>query len=405
MGSTIISLRTRPEQLASKLEEIDNRMEFYNAVVKVIEAADQVNERAHKKFVIPVANKVWQSFLDVDFLDQYSDFFNQGTTWDVAKPLIERLIGKVDPASKKRALRKKLSGMTRQSERKEPFWQFLSRLQSVASQVWTDTTARAEAVEQVWLDSLRPMDKAHLAHMVQPTNTDTMAILEAQAAYLDRGKMYKRTSDTRAVAHLEQASSSSNPMGYQRRSYDRDEPPSPQKPKSDQSTEIASLIGVVDKLVLAQSDFQEEFRKQRLEDRGRMDMLEAQLNSISSGGLHHAHSPSYASAAGVNQLEGWQQSMIHKQDQMDRQIRALQSNKARSEPKQPQAQQTAPRPKTQSQKGKSRKYDPCFTCGLNGHKKAECKGTQLFCNYCGKQGHIQSSRQYHPEINKYIGLN
>ena len=120
-------------------------------------------------------------------------------TWADAKPLIERIIGKPDQAAKKRSLKRKLSHMSRHVALKEPFWQFLSRLTKVASQIWTSSDAVAEAVEQIWLDNLRPMDQAHLVHMGEPSDNTLMTLLEAQADYLDRGKMYKR--DTKSIAH------------------------------------------------------------------------------------------------------------------------------------------------------------------------------------------------------------
>ena len=41
-------------------------------------------------------------------------------------------------------------------------------------------------------------------------------------------------------------------------------------------------------------------------------------------------------------------------------------------------------------KGKSRASETCMCCGMEGHKKADCKFKNAACSNCGKIGHLRA---------------
>ena len=401
--SDLITLETSPDQLTDKLTQIEQRLEYFDAMVESLKTTDAANKAKHMKYVTPIRIKVWQSCIDLKFSDRYLGLVGGVVEWEACKANMTRIIGKVDEGAKKRKARKKLGSMTRRVEANEPFWQFLARVTQVAKSVWTDADALADAIESVWLDNLRPIDRSFLVHMPTTSGQSVTERLNAEAEYLDRGKMYKRGSDPKSISQIEMNSSSSSYAGavaYKRRSYDRDPSPPPtpkptQSAKPAEPNQLASLMTAVEALVQSQTAFQEESRKHRLEDRNRLEVIEARLNSLSQPSIPNAWTQHQVSNGQGGQLQ-----------ELARRISAIESSRApsstgtdRSGSKGKSEGQT----KSKGAQSGRRKYDPCFKCGLNGHTVDKCRGTELSCNYCGKVGHIQSSRQYHPEINKYIG--
>ena len=256
------------------------------------------------------------------------------------------------------------------------------------------------------MDNLRPMDRQFLVHMPpSEPNKKVLDRLTAEADYLDRGKMYRRAADSRSVSNIEISSSDSSYAGaltYKRRSYDRDPPSTPPKPasvaKPAASSELSQLMVAMQAMVESQTKFQEESRQNRLEDRNRLDVIESRLNSLSqppTSGVWSQQLPPVGHG-GYDELSR-RISAIEKGPPADRASSSTGTSKKGNKGK--------ASGQTESKEGKPRrkKYDPCFRCGLNGHSADKCQGTTLSCNYCGQVGHIQSSRHFHPEINKYIG--
>ena len=405
--SDLITLETTPDQLTDKLDQVEQRLEYFDAMVESLKTTDAQNVAKHMKYVTPIRIKVWQSCIDLKFSDRYLGLVGGVVEWEACKANMTRIIGKVDEGAKKRKARKKLGSMTRRVEANEPFWQFLARVTQVAKTVWTDKDALADAIESVWLDNLRPIDRSFLVHLPTVSGQTVTERLNAEAEYLDRGRMYKRGSDPKSIAQIEMNSSSSSYAGavaYKRRSYDRDPSPPTTPPKPTQSAkpakpnELASLMTAVEALVQSQTAFQEESRKNRLEDRNRLDVIEARLNSLGQNSIPNVWSQHQMSHGQGGQLQ-----------ELSRRISAIESS-SRAPSSSSGADRGGNSGKTSgqtqakgAQTGRRRKYDPCFKCGLNGHSADRCKGTELTCNFCGKKGHIQSSRQFHPEINKFIG--
>lgn len=402
--SDIISLKTLSDQLDEKIEQVEQRLEYFDAMVESLKTTDAANVGKHMKYVTPIRIKIWQSCICPIFSDRYLGLVGGVVDWEAAKNNITRIIGKVDEGSRKRKARKKLGEMSRRVEANEPFWQFLARITQVAKTVWLDEGSLADAVESVWVDNLRPIDRQFLVHMPVNGNKKVLDRLSAEADYLDRGRMYKRSSDTRSVSQIEIGSSESSYAGaltYKRRSYDRDPPtapPTPSKPasvaKPAVSSELSSLMVAMEAMCKSQTEFQEESRKNRLEDRSRLDMIEARLNSLSQPSISGAWNQQRDTHGPGRQIQ-----------ELSRRISAIEAPRTPSSSgdsgKVNKGKFSGPTGSKAAQP-KRRKYDPCFTCGINGHSADNCQGTQLTCNYCGKVGHIQSSRQYHPEINKYI---
>ena len=402
--SDVITLKTLPEDLDEKLTQIQQRLEYFDAMVVSLETTDAANKVEHKKYVTTVRVKIWQSCICPEFSDRYLGLVGGIIDWEACKANIIRIIGKVDEGARKRKARKKLGTMTRRVEANEPFWQFLARITQVAKTVWTDETSLADAIENVWVDNLRPMDRQFLVHRPPVTNEKVLDRLTAEADYLDRGKMYKRSSDSRSVSQIEVGSSDSSYAGaltYKRRSYDRDPPmpATPPKPapvaKPAASSELSSLMVAMEAMVKSQTEFQEESRRNRLEDRQRLDVIESRLNSLSQPSISGVWSQQRAPVGQSVQFE-----------ELSRRISAIEKSGAPSSAgtsKKGSKGKNSGQTESKEGKPKRKRYDPCFLCGLNGHHADKCQGTQLSCNYCGKVGHIQSSRHYHPEINKYIG--
>ena len=401
--SEIISLRTLPDQLDDKLNQVEQRLEYFDSVVDSLKTTDAKNVDAHMKYVNSIRVKIWQSCICLNFSDRYLGLVGGIVDWNACKANIIRIIGRVDEGAKRRHNRKKLGSMTRRADGKEPFWQFLARVTQVAKSAYTEEGAIADAVESVWMDNLRPMDQQFLVHMPEASSQKTLDRLSAQADYLDKGKMYKR-SDQRSVSQIEVASSDSSyagALGYKRRSYDRDPPApaSPPKPavapKPAPSAELSSLMVAMEKMVKAQTDFQEESRRNRLEDRSRLDVIEARLNSLNQPSIQNAWTQQRAPMGQGGHFE-----------ELSRRISAIEASRAPSSSESSKGGnkgKASGQTRAKGSQSSRRKYDPCFKCGLNGHSKENCKGTDLSCNYCGQVGHIQSSRQFHPEINKFIG--
>ena len=403
--SEIISLKTLPEELGDKITQVEQRLEYFDAVVKTLKTTDADNVSAHMKYVNPIRIKIWQCCICHEFSDRYLGLVGGVIDWPAAKANIIRIVGTVDEGAKKRRARKKLGSMTRRADGNEPFWQFIARVTQVAKVAWSDETAIADAVESVWLENLRPIDKQFLVHMPTQSSQKTLDRLNAEADYLDKGKMYKR-SDSKSVSQIEVASSDSSyagVLGYKRRSYDRDPTPPPPAPpakpapaaKPAVSSELSQLMLAMQAMVESQTAFQEESRKNRLEDQSRLDTIEARLNSMSQTSIPNAWNGQRAPMVQGGQLE-----------ELSRRISAIETSRAPSSsgnPKGGDKGKASGQTKAKGAQSSRRKYDPCFRCGLNGHSVDKCKGTDLSCNYCGQVGHIQSSRQYHPEINKFIG--
>lgn len=402
--SELITLKTTSDEITEKISQVEQRLEFFDAMVESLETTDGANKALHMKYVTPVRVKIWQSSICQEFSDRYLGLVGGVVEWDAAKANIVRIIGRVDEGARKRKARKKLGSMTRRVEGNEPFWQFLARVTQVAKTVWSDVGSLADAVESVWTDNLRPMDRQFLVHMPDQTGKKVLDRLSAEADYLDKGKMYKRT-DSRSVSNIEIGSSDSSYAGaltYKRRSYDRDPPTTPPKPsasaKPAASSELSSLMVAMEAMVKSQTEFQEESRRNRTEDRQRLDVIESRLNSLSQ--------PSISGAWNQQPNTGGQNGQEFQE--LSRRIAAIESsNRAPSSGGSGQGNKGKSSGQTGSKAAqpKRRKYDPCYTCGLNGHSADRCQGTQLSCNYCGKVGHIQSSRKFHPEINKFISKN
>ena len=402
--SVLITLRTSPDELDEKLLQIKQRLEYFDAMVKTLETSDAANKTEHMKYVNSVRIKIWQTCICQEFSDRYLGLVGGIIDWEACKANIIRIIGKVDEGAKKRKARRKLGTMTRRVEVNEPFWQFLARITQVAKTVWTDDGSLSDAIETVWLDNLRPMDRQFLVHM-PPSGNEQKVLdrLSKEAEYLDRGKMYKRT-DSRSVSNIEVGSSESyaGALTYKRRSYDRDPSPTPPKPapvaKPAESSELSQLMVAMQAMVESQTKFQEESRQSRLEDRNRLDVIESRLNSLSQPPISGAWNqpPAMVGQNGYDELSR-RISAIERGPSADRAPSS--SGNSRKGNKGKSSGQTESR----EAKPKRRKYDPCFKCGLNGHSADKCQGTTLSCNYCGQVGHIQSSRHFHPEINKYIG--
>ena len=401
--SDLITLKTQSDELDEKLIQIEQRLEYFDSLVKSLETTDAPNKAAHKKYVTPIRVKIWQTSICPNFSDRYLGLVGGIIDWEACKANIIRIIGKVDEGAKKRKAKRKLGSMTRRVDSNEPFWQFLARITQVAKSVWSDEDSLADAIETVWLENLRPMDKQFLVHM-PPNNQKVLDRLNAEAEYLDRGKMYKR-SDSRSVSHIEVGSSDSSYAGsltYKRRSYDRDPPSTPSKPasaaKPAASSELSQLMVAMQTMVESQTKFQEESRQNRLEDRNRLDMIEARLNSLSqpsiSGAWNQQRPP--VGHSGYDELSR-RISAIEKGSSTDRASSSTGTSKKGNKGK------TSGQTESKEAKPRRKKYNPCYLCGLNGHDADKCQGTTLSCNYCGQVGHIQSSRHFHPEINKFIG--
>ena len=401
--SELISLKTLPDELTDRINQVEQRLEYFDAIVKKLETTDADNKAEHMKYVTPVKIKVWQTSICQDFSDRYLGLVGGIIDWEACKANIVRIIGKVDEGARKRKARKKLGSMSRRVDANEPFWQFLARVTQVAKTVWTDEGSLSDAVESVWLDNLRPMDRQFLVHMPVVNGKKVLDRLSAEADYLDKGKMYKR-ADSRSVTNIEIGSSDSSYAGalaYKRRSYDRDPPTTPPKPSSSAkpavSSELSSLMVAMEAMVKSQTEFQEESRRNRLEDRHRLDIIESRLNSLSQPSVSGAWSQQRGTDGQSEEFR-----------ELSKRISAIESsNRAPSSGGSGQGNKGKSSGQTGSKAAqqKRRKYDPCFTCGLNGHSADKCQGTQLSCNYCGKVGHIQSSRKFHPEINKFISKN
>ena len=401
--SELISLKTTPDELTDRINQVEQRLEYFDAIVKKLETTDAGNKAEHMKYVTPVRIKVWQTSICQEFSDRYLGLVGGIIDWEACKANIERIIGKVDEGARKRKARKKLGSMSRRVDANEPFWQFLARITQVAKTVWTDEGSLSDAVESVWLDNLRPMDRQFLVHMPVVNGKKVLDRLSSEADYLDKGKMYKR-ADSRSVSNIEIGSSDSSYAGaltYKRRSYDRDTPATPPKPSSSAkpaaSSELSSLMVAMEAMVKSQTEFQEESRRNRLEDRHRLDIIESRLNSLSQPSISGAWSQQRGTDGQSEEFR-----------ELSKRISAIESsNRAPSSGGSGQGNKGKSSGQTGSKAAqqKRRKYDPCFTCGLNGHSADKCQGTQLSCNYCGKVGHIQSSRKFHPEINKFISKN
>ena len=408
--SELISLKTLPDELTDRINQVEQRLEYFDAIVKSLESTDAANKAEHMKYVTPVRVKIWQTSICQEFSDRYLGLVGGIIDWEAAKANIARIIGKVDEGARKRKARKKLGSMSRRVDANEPFWQFLARITQVAKTVWTDEGSLADAVETVWLDNLRPMDRQFLVHMPDTNGKKVLDRLSAEADYLDKGKMYKR-ADSRSVSNIEMGSSDSSYAGaltYKRRSYDRDPPTTPPKPSSSAkpaaSSELSSLMVAMEAMVKSQTEFQDESRRNRLEDRQRLDLIESRLNSLSQPSISGAWSQQRDTGGQGEQF----QDLSRENQELRRRISAIESsNRAPSSGGSGHGNQGKSSGQTGSKaaQSKRRKYNPCYTCGLNGHSADKCQGTQLSCNYCGKVGHIQSSRKFHPEINKFISKN
>ena len=404
--SELITLKTVPEDLADIITQVEQKLEYFDALVKSLETTDAANKAAHMKYVTPVRVKIWQNCICPTFSDRYLGLVGGIIEWNAVKANIIRIIGKVDEGAQKRKAKRKLGSMTRRVDANEPFWQFLARITQVAKSAWSDESSISDAIETVWLDNLRPMDRQFLVHM-PPLDSEKKVLdrLSAEAEYLDRGKMYKRATDSRSVSHLEVGSSDSSYAGaltYKRRSYDRDPSPVPSKPapaaKPAASSELSQLMVAMQAMVESQTKFQEESRQNRLEDRNRLDVIESRLNSLSqtstSGAWSQQRPP--VGHGGYDELSR-RISAIEKGASADRASSSTGTSKKGNKGK------SSGQTESKGDKPRRKKYDPCFLCGLNGHHADKCQGTTLSCNYCGQVGHIQSSRHHHPEINKFIG--
>ena len=404
--SELITLKTLPEEIDEKITQVEQRLEFFDAMVETLKTTDTANTTAHMKYVTPVRVKIWQTSICPKFSDRYLGLVGGIIDWDACKANIIRIIGKVDEGARKRKAKRKLGQMTRRCDANEPFWQFLARVTQVAKSVWTDDDSLADAIETVWLENLRPMDKTFLVHM-PPSESHKKVLdrLTAEAEYLDRGKMYKRSADSRSVSNIEVGSSDSSYAGaltYKRRSYDRDPSPTPSKPapvaKPAASSELSQLMVAMQAMVESQTKFQEESRQNRLEDRQRLDIIESRLNSLSQPSISGAWSQQRPPVGhdGYDELSR-RISAIERGSTSDRASSSTGTSKKGTKGK------NSGQTESKEAKPKRKKYDPCFRCGLNGHSVDKCQGTTLSCNYCGQVGHIQSSRHFHPEINKFIG--
>ena len=69
--SELITLKTTSEEIAEKISQVEQRLEFFDAMVKSLETTDGANKASHMKYVTPVRIKIWQSSICQDFSDRY----------------------------------------------------------------------------------------------------------------------------------------------------------------------------------------------------------------------------------------------------------------------------------------------------------------------------------------------
>ena len=423
-AQVFVTLATTADDYERDLPAMEARVTHFENMVEALKATDSNFDKS-KKFIGGIKGLIFKSALGQDFLDRYKEHFMYPLSVGEIKSLLSRILGSTDGATKKRRLIRKLNEMVRRAEHKEPHYLFLARIFKTAEQAYSNSELQNDIAESVWRRNLRDQDRAFLVHMplVQREETDLRKRLEHEASYLDAGMLHRRSYDR-------DDSRSIHAMDVAQDSYANMARPDQDRPRNSESNrgipqnqlEYQPLLQAMGDLVKSQQAFQEEVRRERQESKTRMDTFEARLNSLATvqPSTQHTAAPTtnwnypemrarQEQQGQINQLLDMQRSLVAQVNRLASATGPTPSSYAAAATTQGNSaggSSGAPRP-TNGTKGtkKRRKYKPCAECGLNGHEAQNCRGTDLTCNYCGKTGHITSSINHHPELNRFLAKN
>ena len=188
----IINRATKPSILKKKLELADKQINRFTLMANTLVVKAEATEDGQVcGMVSEFEREIFMSALSSDLLGSYDDtFFNLEIEVDVMITNLKSIIGEPDDQEIEQQKLEDFHAMARRTEIKEPFANFIKRLEAAALEI-TSTDYSKKLVENQFDKCLRPMDKDALDFRADADKVG-MDRINHFAQVLDKMKMHAK---------------------------------------------------------------------------------------------------------------------------------------------------------------------------------------------------------------------
>ncbi|CAG5104847.1 Oidioi.mRNA.OKI2018_I69.chr1.g1599.t1.cds [Oikopleura dioica] len=328
---TKITTRTSKTQLKRIENELKEKLERMGLIFRASMTEHKINEETKTALEAQFKNtrrRICLSHLDKTFRERYEDEFEdiKGSTDFYA--LLHQIIGEEKPEELAKEARQKLSTISRRTDEEETFTRFYTRIEKLAILASKGKDVLKEHfLEESFNSNLTPDLKRYILDQGQSSKTP-----KEIANYLDKMKKFKRRVEISAV-----------------------------------SLENNLLKEEVSALRLESASFSQLLAKMD----AKMDALKIELAEVNKIKATTREQPRESFNQSRQTTE--QQNAIH----TTARFTAPSGNSFNPE-----------RPRTQLERRRDGSIITCFSCGMKGHSKKNCRGT-VICHICNQRGHIK----------------
>ena len=328
---TKISTKTTKTQLKRIETELKEKLErmglIFRASMTEHKISDETKTALEAQFK-SIRRRICLSHLDRQFRERYEDEFEdvKGSTDFYA--LLHQIIGEEKPEELAKEAREKLSSITRRTDEEETFTRFYTRIEKLANLASKGKDVLKEHfLEESFNANLTPDLKRYILDQGQSAKTPKQI-----AEYLDKMKKFKRRVEISAV-----------------------------------SVENTLLKEEVAALRLESASFSQLLSKMD----AKMDSLKMELAEVNKVKAVPRQPERETFAPFRQTIE--QQNAIN----TTAQFTAPRMNQYHQE-----------RPRAELERRRDGTIITCYSCGMKGHSKKNCRGT-VICHICNQRGHIK----------------